>query len=457
MQQHETTNPDPVDSVFRRMGVAASPEENVQTWEPLIWLTIILGSITVIQRFAIPYDQSQFGVGFFACLLITMGMLFTGRLTVDPTRMIWYTIAILGCLVTLFFKRTEISTTSLMMFFVMYVSYAFSLKLYYHQYLSILSSFQDLILFCCWCGLAQFGIQFVLGPDFMFPFDLFMPENLFIPGFNLRIPIAESLTYEKSTGLWFLEPSIWSQFLAIAVIIELRYFNRLRRLAFYFLSIALCFSGTGPVLLLTVGSILVVSQGRIGIMMLAILGLASIFIFKDIFPFSVFYDRLADFSNPQSSGSGRFVATYWVIHDLWLEGRYSDLFWGFGPGQIEQIVSETDYFVQDSSWFKLLLEYGAFGAFFFFMFFLTSLFLRSPDKILALACLIQYLFLGGYLLSFYVHFLYLVLVVWPEIQPDEEAWFEPDDHAMVDEYEQRIEPGHGQAPETLPAEPGRRV
>ena len=437
--QHDTTNFDPVGSVFRRMGVDASLADEPLRWEPLIWFSLIMASVTIVQRFAIPFDESQFGFGFLFCLLITIGLFFSGRLTVDPTRMILYTVAICGCLVTLFFKRIEISVTSLLMLFVMYFSYSFSLKIYHRHYLSILSSFQDIILFCAWCGLIQFCIQFVLSPDFMFPFDLILPENLFIPGFNLRIPITETLTYEKSTGFWFLEPSIWSQFLAIAIIIELRYFNRLKRLAFYLGSIALCFSGTGPVLLITVGAVMVIAQGRFGVMFLAILGLASVFIFKDFFPFSVFYERLSDFSNAQSSGSGRFIATYWVIGDLLAEGRYTDLFWGFGPGQLLHVTSNADYFVQDSSWFKLLLEYGVFGSAFFMTFFLISLFRNSPDKIISLACLVQYMLLGGYLLSFYVHFLYLVIAVWPTIIPDEE-WDEgsevidPHDEAeMIDD------------------------
>ena len=431
--QHDTTNIDPVGSVFRRMGVdATSPDESLH-WEPLIWFSLIIGSITIIQRFAIPLDESQFGFGFLLCLLITIGLFFSGRLTVDPTRMILYTVAISGCLVTLFFQRIEISVTSLLMLFVMYFSYSFSLKIYHYHYLSILSRFQDIILFCAWCGLMQFCIQFVLSPDFMFPFDLILPENLFIPGFNLRIPITETLAYEKSTGFWFLEPSIWSQFLAIAVIIELRYFNRIKRLAFYLGSMALCFSGTGPILLITVGAVLVIAQGRFGVMFLAILGIASIFIFKDVFPFSVFYDRLSDFSNAQASGSGRFIATYWVIGDLLSEGRYTDLFWGFGPGQLLLVISNTDYFVQDSSWFKILLEYGVFGSIFFFTFFLISLFRNSPDKIISLACLVQFMLLGGYLLSFYVHFLYLVIAVWPTIIPDED-WDESSD--FVDHHDE---------------------
>ncbi len=423
--QHDAMDRSAVGSVFRRMGVDAGPSDGPFRYEPLIWFTVILGCITIGQRFAIPFDESQFGFGFLFCLLITVMLAVSSRLTIDPTRMLLYFVAISGCLITLFFKRNEFSTISLLMLFVVYFSYIFSLKLYRDQYISILGSFQDIMLFCAWCGLIQFLIQFVLSPDYMFPFDLFVPEQLFIPEFNLRIPITDEFIYEKSTGLWFLEPSIWSQFLAFAVIIELRYFNRTKRLMIYLGSIGLCFSGTGPILLISVGAVLVFSQGRFSIVLLAIIGFACIFIFKDVFPFSVFYERLSDFSNPLASGSGRFFATYWAIADLIQQGRFQDLIWGLGPGQLSLIVTNTDYYVQDSSWFKMIVEYGFFGLFFFSLFFLTALFRKSPDKILSLACLVQYLFLGGYLLSFYVHFLYLVLVVWPEILPDEdEVWDE---------------------------------
>ena len=91
----------------------------------------------------------------------------------------------------------------------------------------------------------------------------------------------------------------------------------------------------------------------------------------------------------------------------------------------------TDYFVQDSSWFKLVVEYGYVAVIFFGLFLVSSLFFKSPDKILSAACLVQFLFLGGYLLSFYVHFLYLVLVVWPElIEEDEPHWPEMEDDPL---------------------------
>lgn len=426
--QHDASNQGPIDSVFRRMGVDAHVSERGSFYlEPLFAFVVILGCVTIGQRFALPFDESQFGVGFLFCLLIMVSLALSGRLTIDPVRLIFYIVGMAGCLLTLFFKREAFSFISLLMLLVVYFSYIFSFKLYYDQYLHLLNAFQDIMMFCVWCGLAQFLIQFPLSPDFMFPFDMVLPEALFIPEFNLRIPITDGLPYEKSTGLWFLEPSHFSQFLAFAVLIELRHFNRPKRLLLYLGSMGLCFSGTGLILLAFVGAIIVIVQKRIGIVLLALLGFACILIFRDFFPFSVFFDRLSDFSNPLASGSGRFIAPYWVIGDLIDEGRIQVLLWGLGPGQLQQIVLYTDYYVQDSSWFKLVVEYGFVAVAFFGLFFLVCLFRKSPDKILSAACLVQFLFLGGYLLSFYVHFLFLVLVVWPEVIEEDEVYWEEDD------------------------------
>ena len=65
----------------------------------------------------------------------------------------------------------------------------------------------------------------------MFPLDMFLPEQLSISQFNLRIPITDSLPYLKGNGLVFLEPSHFSQFLAFSILIEPAYFRRFPRLA----------------------------------------------------------------------------------------------------------------------------------------------------------------------------------------------------------------------------------
>ena len=61
----------------------------------------------------------------------------------------------------------------------------------------------------------------------------------------------------------------------------------------------------------------------------------------------------------------------------------------------------------DTSWFKLLVEFGVIGVASFFPFYLYALLAHSPDRLLSFACLAQFLLLGGFLNSFYAQFLYL--------------------------------------------------
>ena len=88
---------------------------------------------------------------------------------------------------------------------------------------------------------------------------------------------------------------------------------------------------------------------------------------------------------------------------------------GFGPGRIEELVVNLNYAIQDSSWLKLLAEYGLFGAVPFMIFYTYCLFRKSPDTLLSFLCLVQFLLLGGYLNAFYIQFFHLALVAWPKI------------------------------------------
>lgn len=393
---------------------------NTESGRHLVLITAVLICVTILQRFAVPVAEGQFGFGFLFGLVIAVWLVLRGSLHVNAERLVTYIVVVVAIMLVLFANTNGFSTSSLGMLFIVYSLYIFELNIDIDEYISILKSYQKIMMICVYCGLVQFFIQFALGQNVMFPFDMILPDSFFIPGFNLRIPIDDSLPYLKSTGLWFLEPSHFSQFLAIAIVIELKYFNRLSHLGLYAFSMILCFSGTGVMLLGLIVPIFLVMRGRFGVIAVALLGLISIIVFRDVFPFSVFFDRLADFSNPLASGSGRFLAPYWLVDEL-MQHRPGVLLWGLGPGEMEKIAFQTDYFLQDSSWMKLWIEYGIISLTCFGLFFLYSLFVRSPDRVLSLAFLIQFLFLGGYLLSFYVHFLYLALVVWPQVRRERGA------------------------------------
>jgi hypothetical protein len=279
----------------------------------------------------------------------------------------------------------------------------------------LLDCFQTIALIVAGSGVAQFCGQFVLGAEWMFPFDRVLPSALFIPGFNLVIEIAGGIV--KSTGLWLLEPSHLSQLMAIAIVIELAWFRRPAVLAGLGIGLFLAFSGTGLMLLAVFLPVLLIASGR-GSWLVAglVLAVPALWALADTFPVSYFVDRLGEFSSPQASGSMRFFGPYWAAADVFA-GRSDLLIAGVGPGGMADAVWHFDYAVQDSSWLKLVVEYGLVGSVPFAIFYAYCLFAGCLDRRLAAALLFQVLFLGGYLLGYHVQFLVLALVVWPRLEP----------------------------------------
>ena len=383
--------------------------------EWLVLALVIICSVTVLQRFAVPGSGGLLGLGFVVCAAIWFLALVRGHLVVDPVRLILFVVAVAALALTLFAQARPFSLVSFLMLLLLYLPHIAMRSDSHTNYILLLDVFQRVMILSGVAALVQIGIQFVLGQDWMFPFDLFLPSAFFIDGFNLRIPITDNLPYLKSTGLWFLEPSHLSQLIAIAIVIEISYFRRLWALVLFGAAYVSSFSGTGALLLIAMSLPLIIRIRQIWLFAPVIGFFLALPFFHDVPPFSIFLGRLEELNNPMASGSMRFLAPYWLVGDVLLANPHALIF-GFGPGSVENIISAIDYAVQDSSWLKLLVEYGLIGCSGFFVFYLYALFRHSPDRLLSFACLVQFMFLGGYLNAFYVQFLHMILVSWPRLQ-----------------------------------------
>jgi len=382
---------------------------------------VVFFAVTVMQRFAVPSSSSELGIGFVVCVFVVAIGLLTGHFAISLPRLALYGAAMSAMLATLFAKTELFSFFSLFMLLILYSPFVVTVTLSNDQRVAILRAFQSLMLLCSACGLGQFSIQLAFGPSSMFPFDNILPASMFIPGFNLRIPVADGVNLLKSTGLWFLEPSHFAQFLASAIIIELFYFRRPYVLAVFAVSYLVSFSGSGILLLVAAIGFSLVQQRKVLPFALLAMGAVAVLLLRDIPPFSVFLGRLSEFTSTQSSGSARFFAPYWFVHDI-VAVRPSTLLFGYGPGRMVTLGNVPDYAVLDSGWLKLLAEYGLVGAVPFLTFYCYCLFRNSPDPLLSFACLFQFLFLGGYLNAFYLQFLHMAFVIWPRVRrPSPEA------------------------------------
>ena len=423
---------------------------------------IILLCVTVLQRLAVPGSGGELGVGFVLCFAAFLYGIFKGLLVLSPQRIVLYCVAASALLLTLFARSKEFSLLSLPMLLVLYAPYMAVAPMAREDYVKLLGTFQTVVLFCAACAIVQFLIQFPLGANAMFPLDLVLPESFFIQGFNLRIPVTSEGAILKSTGFWFLEPSHLSQIIAFAIVIEYMYFCRPAAFALFGAAYLTSFSGTGFILLVGVAIALAVQQRQM--LPMVIIGIASacvLVLFRDVFPFSALVDRLAEFGNKQGSGSMRFLGPFWFVGDV-IATDLRALWFGFGPGAILDLGIMLDYRVQDSSWLKLVAEYGLFGAIPFLAFYLYCLFRRSPNLIISVACLIQFTFLGGYLNAFYVQFLHMALAGWPKLTPgagdggSREGNSKDDDRRRSYRAGSAIGAGRGLAVRPLPADAAHR-
>jgi hypothetical protein len=378
-------------------------------------LVVVLIGCIILQRFALPVAGGAFGLSFVIGLSVAAWGLLRGIFVIEPARFVLFIVMVAALLLTRVVSDRPFSVLSLLMLLALYAPFILIMPLPHGAYRRLLLAFQTVAAVVAGCGIVQFAIQFIAGQAWMFPFDRLLPTSLFVPDFNLVIELGNGIT--KSTGFWLLEPSILSQLMAIAILIELRWFWRPAMLALFGTGIFLAFSGTGLLLLAALLPAVLIARGVMHwfvVLALAVIGVA--WLLADTFPVSFFMGRLGEFGNTQSSGSMRFLGPYWATFDLF-PGRPDLLVSGVGPGAAFDAVAHLDYGAHDASWFKLLVEYGLIGALPFAVFYGYCLFAGSPDCLLSAAFLFVVLFLGGYLLGFYLQFMILALLVWPRPAP----------------------------------------
>ena len=91
-------------------------------------LTVIL-SVTVLQRFALPFAGSVVGVGFVLSLTAGVWGLLTRRMRIDPARTVLFAIAMAALLLTLVMRPSGYSKLSFAMLVVAYFFFILYLPL----------------------------------------------------------------------------------------------------------------------------------------------------------------------------------------------------------------------------------------------------------------------------------------------------------------------------------------
>ncbi len=274
-----------------------------------------------------------------------------------------------------------------------------------------LAVFRDFVTVIAVCACIQFAAQFA-GVN-LFSLAGVVPDSLLLEQtYNVVVPIWYGSTIYKANGIFLLEPSFLSQFVAIALVIEFLYFGSAFRMALLVLALLAAFSGTGLVVLafaVVVASVLERrSLWRVATFLIvggSIAALAGTLVAPEYVDSVV--RRMSELDSDQASGFIRFISPYVMVTDVTADPR-SIL--GFGPGTAEQFES-LGYTYGINALTKILIEYGMPGLL-LYVGLLLSAFYRADTRALSAVGLFWFVFGGGYHLTPAIVYALAVIFTW---------------------------------------------
>jgi hypothetical protein len=395
-----------------------SEKEETRPYDRLAEFLILMQIIgaTFFQKLAVSLGASELFMSFFLMIALCGFGFVTSRLEIRKTAFLLYLLLFGGLLSTQSLSGYDFSFPSVMLLLTMHLPYIFGLKEGMTRPGVELRFYQKVMLILAILGITQFFLQFVIGKELAFFMDALVPESITKQGFHGMNHLSYGSDIVKSNGVFFLEPSMFSQFLAIAIVIEVIYFRNLMRLFTYLAAIAVTYSGTGLIILFLLIPVYLLQKRRIGVLALMLGVVLTAPMWAPQVGLGRMVERASEFTDPNSSGYARFISMFPFIETHILPDP-SALFFGRGAGSIPwkegDALGNVDYETFNPSWAKLFFEYGTIGVMFYLCFMIYIF--KSPPRsgYLKAALIILITILGEYLTPPTVHGIIVALLAWP--------------------------------------------
>ncbi|MGC1441915.1 MAG: hypothetical protein WA888_15020, partial [Burkholderiaceae bacterium] len=365
---------------------------------PILLGLVLFGPLfltTFTAKIGVPFGPREVPASLYLLLgLMVFGML-TSTLVLDIKKLAVFLAAVVFLGGVQVYRGTEWSPTSFFMMVGLYACYTMSVVDERFDVNRAIKVFLNTCLFIALCGIAQYPLQFIIGPTLAFPIDFLIPKSILVEGYmNLNVLSYGSSTY-KPNGVFLLEASFFSQLLAIAVITELCSYNRPWRLAIYLAGMAISFSGTGIVILLVTMPVLIITHRRFDLIALGIVGVIIAGIFYKELNVGYFLERATEFNNVQSSFFMRFVGGFYFFEQFLWTDQLRSLF-GTGAGTFMSFEERSNLPVHESALNKIIFEFGIVGALVNLGFLFYCLKRSSAPMEIKLACAVMFFMAGIY-------------------------------------------------------------
>ena len=354
-----------------------------------------IAAIIFLQRIVLPLG----GVQSVSCLLPIAGisllyLLCTGAAAFGTHALLSCALFLTAALVSQVVGGTAFSVTSLALLMAIYVLCPVAIRVGWADYIRILAFFQNCMTVVALAAFAQYVTQLAgLGMPLL---EHFVPERLIVKDFVYLQEVLWASGLYKPNALVMLEASFLSQFLAFALIVEFWIFRRPKLMLLFGAMLVLTFSGTGMILAAVTLAFMVWKRGLDRMTAILSAGLICVAVALLVSGWlEAITGRVAEFSDPSTSGGLRFVAPFLRVYETLDAGDLNTILWGAGAGFIDL---DNEVGVAWNPPTKVWVEYGL-VVFVAYWAFLAALARRAPSPAIALALAVEYLFLSGALLQ----------------------------------------------------------
>ena len=330
--------------------------------------------------------------------LIAMAVLFfSGRTKTSALRMVLYWLFWGSALALQFISGNTFSSTSLLLGVACYATFLVVVPSSQETYFQVIKAYQQIAMGVCVIVFLDLALQVAgLGMPNM---NAIVPVGITTQTMNYIQPLTWGAGIDKPNAFFMMEASYTSQFIAIALLIELAFFRRWAWVIGFALGLLGTFSGTGLMLILLTLPVLARRFWR----SFLIYGLVLMPLLSGVAVATGWYEiaakRVASFDNKNSSSYGRFIGPFVAMDDVMSSGNQDNIVYGFGAGKtaFTEVIPGLDS-IEYNAISKTFLEYGFIVTVFMMVFTTYCFFSNGAPFLIALAAALEYHLMGGHLL-----------------------------------------------------------
>lgn len=354
--------------------------------------------MTVLQKIVIPINLGTLGGPVQVVLPLTYLALFTlmffVKFKIDITRLIFMSAFFLLAFLSILMQSGSYSVNSVILMIVIYLPFMLFIEVSESTYSKILNIFLTAMIIFGGIVFIQHITQLIWSWKVWPNLDKLVPPDFLFDGFVYIQPVKYKSMFMKPNGVFFLEVSYLSQWTAVALAIELVYFRRLWRMIFYGVVLISCFAGTGLLLLLICGPVLLTRLSKKSLGIVAVVVVACLITVISINWFQEVQQRFVEVQQYNSSAHNRFITPFQILAKF--AEHPSSIWVGEGPGSGDKSKNEFWWVVT-----KLAYEYGFLTTISFFAFIGYVLFKNAPSQRISFLLLILFNFMGGFIIPVY--------------------------------------------------------